>query len=83
MILGREGDLSKELEDYRTQLQWTVDAGYLTAEEAEEAADSIRCVVHLCRRGHITQRMAEHLIDTMAAKCADALVRASAAGVAH
>jgi hypothetical protein len=64
-------DLREELEGYRQQLQCIVDAGFLSPCEAAEAADSIGCVVRLCRRGHISTDYAGQLIDQMGRRCAD------------
>lgn len=83
MDVRDEGDMSEAMEGYRAQLQWIVDAGYMLPEEAAEAADSIGCVVRLCQRGHISLRMAEHLIDTMGRKHAAAFVARNQTAVAH
>lgn len=74
-----QDDLKGELADYRAQLQWIVDAGYLLPAEAEEAADSIACAVRLCRRGHITSEFAGMLIDRMGRCCAQKFVRRNSA----
>lgn len=56
----------EEIAQYREQMDFIVKHGLITEQEARDIADSIRCVVRLARRGIISVRLANHLIDTMA-----------------
>lgn len=73
-------DVWGAIAQYREQIDYVVQLGYLDPSEADEVADNIGCVVKLAQRGIITVRLAEHLIDTMAQKKVnDFMARADAA----
>lgn len=72
---GGDGEVEwAELAEYRNQLQWVVDAGFLSPAEASLAADNIGAIVKLARRGIISPRLAGHLIETMGEKAAASFV---------
>lgn len=76
-------DVWGAIAQYRNQIDYVVQLGYLDAGEADLVAKDIGAVVQLAQRGVITVRLAEHLIDTMAQRKVDEFLARANAATAH